>query len=196
MTTRQNRARAAVLGGLAFVLALAGCTADTDEKGTTKPAPPTVEPPVLTDTPPATPDPQAADKEAALKAYTAMWTEQMKAYAKADTKGTNLEKYVSLVALGQIRLDLARMKQAGTVATGELGHEPEVTALDTTGPLSKATVQDCLDLSGWKTVRVKTGETIPLPSAQPRRYLATATVEKWPTGWIVTTYTPDGEHTC
>ncbi|MFE5884766.1 hypothetical protein [Streptomyces hydrogenans] len=107
MTTRQTRARAAAIGGLALslALALAGCTADTDAKGTTKPAPPTVEPPVLTDTPPATPDPQAADREAVLKAHASMWTEQMKADAKADSKGTSLEKYVSPGALGQIRLD-------------------------------------------------------------------------------------------
>ncbi|MET8968515.1 hypothetical protein [Streptomyces hydrogenans] len=75
-------------------------------------------------------------------------------------------------------LDLVRIKQAGTVATGELGHEPEVTELDTTGTLPKATVQDCLDLPAWKTLQAKTGETIPLPSTQPRRYVATTTVEK------------------
>ncbi|MFF6794546.1 hypothetical protein ACFY9C_36385 [Streptomyces filamentosus] len=196
MTTRQARARAAVLGGgLALALALTGCTADTDAKARTLPTPA----PAVTVTPaPATTsvDLQAKEKAAVLAAYSSMWTEQMKAYAKADAKGTDLAKYTSLDALVRFRLDLAQMKKAGTVATGTLGHEPEVTALDTTSTPLKATVQDCLDLSGWTTTRVQTGETIPLPSAQPRRYRATATAEKWPSGWMILTYTPQGQQSC
>ncbi|MFE7113763.1 hypothetical protein ACFU98_47570 [Streptomyces sp. NPDC057575] len=44
-----------------------------------------------------------------LAAFDAMWTERTKAYAKADAKGTRLEKYATLDALGRIRNDLARM---------------------------------------------------------------------------------------
>ncbi|WP_281181693.1 hypothetical protein [Streptomyces exfoliatus] len=40
------------------------------------------------------------------------------------------------------------MKKAGTIGTGELGHAPKVTVLDTTRKLPKATIEDCLDLSG------------------------------------------------
>ncbi|MFJ3099595.1 hypothetical protein [Streptomyces hydrogenans] len=197
VTTRHTRTRAAVLGGLVLVLALAGCTADTDAKSGADPGPvPTVEPPTITDTPPATLDPEAAEKTAVLSVYSAMWAEQMKAYAKADATGTKLRKYASLDALSKFELDLAQMKKAGTVGTGTLGHTPTVTMLDLTGKLPKATVQDCIDLTGWKAVRTKTGQPIPLPSAQPRRYVATATAEKWPTGWMVTDYTPDGARTC
>ncbi|MFD4142844.1 hypothetical protein [Streptomyces sp. NPDC058572] len=131
-----------------------------------------------------------------LKAYDSMWAEQMKAYRKADAKGTDLQKYATGKALGKFEVDLARMKQAGTVGTGEVGHEPKVTGLDTSGKLPTATLQDCIDLSGWKAQRAETGEPIPLPSNQPRRYVATATAEKWPGGWMVTDYTPDGARTC
>lgn len=54
-----------------------------------------------------------------LAAFDAMWTERTKAYAKADAKGTRLEKYATLDVLGRIRNDLDRMKAAGTVVRGE-----------------------------------------------------------------------------
>ncbi|MFB7032101.1 MULTISPECIES: hypothetical protein [unclassified Streptomyces] len=194
VTARQTRTTA--LGALALALALTGCGGGSGDAK----APPTTAAPAATAPAPApatsSADPEAAEKRAVLAAYASMWAEQMKAYAKADAKGTDLGKYTSLDALGQFRVDLARMKQAGTIGTGTLGHEPKVTALDTTGKLPRATIEDCLDLSGWKAVRVKTGEPIPLPSNQPRRYIATATAEKWPNGWMVTVYKPHGERTC
>ncbi|MEU1867845.1 hypothetical protein [Streptomyces gardneri] len=196
VTARHTRTAAPAFAALALVLTLAGCGGgDGDAKAPATTAPPTT----ATATPaPATSsaDPEATEKKAVLAAYGSMWAEQMKAYGKADAKGTALEKYASLDALGQFRIDLARMKQAGTIGTGKLGHAPTVTMLDMTGKLPKATIEDCLDLSGWKAVRVKTGEPIPLPSNQPRRYIATATAEKWPQGWMVVTYAPEGARTC
>ncbi|MFE3124036.1 hypothetical protein ACFXHD_11515 [Streptomyces hydrogenans] len=62
--------------------------------------------------------------------------------------------------LAKFELDLARMKQAGTI-----GHAPAVATLDLSGKLPPATIWGCIDLSRWKAVRVKTGEPIPLPSA-------------------------------
>ncbi|MEU9015759.1 hypothetical protein AB0D12_40060 [Streptomyces sp. NPDC048479] len=176
-----------------LALALAGCG---DSDGDSKPsaAPPNAS--VTSGVAKASADPQEAEKKDVLASYRSMWAEQMKAYAKADAKGTDLKRYATLNALSKFELDLARMKAAGTVATGQLGHAPEVTALETGGKLPRATVQDCIDLSKWKAVRTKTGEPIPLPTNQPRRYVATATAEKWPGGWRVTDYTPDGARTC
>lgn len=196
MTDRHTRTAAPALAALALALTLTGCGSSDDDgakaQASTPPTTTTVAPA------PATPsaDPETIEKQAVLAAYGSMWAEQMKAYAKADAKGTDLQKYTSLDALGQFRIDLARMKKAGTIGTGELGHTAEVTMLNTTGKVPKATIQDCLDLTGWKAVRVKTGEPIPLPSNQPRRYIATATAEKWPNGWMILTYTPDGTRTC
>ncbi|MGW7310751.1 hypothetical protein ACWGI1_34990 [Streptomyces sp. NPDC054835] len=192
VTARHTRPAAATLALLALTLT-ACATTDNDAKA--PPSAPATTAHTATTAPPLA-DPQATEKTAVLTAYSAMWTEQMKAYTKADAKSTALRKYAALNALSKFELDLAQMKQAGTIGTGTLGHTPEVTALDTTGKLPKATIQDCLDLSGWQAIRVKTGQPIPLPSAQPRRYITTATAEKWPSGWMVTDYTPHGERTC
>ncbi|MEU9263792.1 hypothetical protein AB0D68_36060 [Streptomyces sp. NPDC048212] len=93
--------------------------------------------------------------------------------------------------------DLAHMKKNHTVIRGELGHEPEVTALDVDAKLPMATLEDCIDLSKWKAERTPSGEVVPLPTAQPLRYVATATVERWDNNrWMVTEYEPDGTRAC
>ncbi|MFI5753032.1 hypothetical protein ACIBBE_46210 [Streptomyces sp. NPDC051644] len=188
----RTRRTAALYGAVTLVLALAGCGGGGDDEESSAGA--TAAPaPVTSSTAPA--DPDAAEKAAVLASYSSMWAEQMKAYKVADARHTDLKKFAALNALSKFQLDLAQMKQNGTVGTGELGHKPEVTALDAGGKLPKATIQDCIDLTGWKAVRTS-GEPVPLPSNQPRRYVATATAEKWPNGWMVTDYTPDGARTC
>ncbi|MEU1925550.1 hypothetical protein ACWEV9_28105 [Streptomyces albogriseolus] len=131
-----------------------------------------------------------------LDTYTLMWAEQMKAYRKADAEGTDLAKYASLEALGKFRLDLAHMKQAGTVGGGEVGHTPRVSSIDLDAKLPKATVTDCIDLTDWKAKKVGTGEVLPLPTNQPKRYVAIAKAERWDGRWMIVDYTPDGERAC
>ncbi|WP_223772461.1 hypothetical protein [Streptomyces sp. 135] len=120
----------------------------------------------------------------------------MAAYEKGSLKGTDVPKYAALNALSTFELDLRAMSKAGTVGGGSLGHDARVDKLDLDAEQPTATVADCVDVSRWKAKRVKSGESIPLPKAQPRRYKATATVEKWDKGWMVTEYTPHGDQRC
>jgi hypothetical protein len=141
--------------------------------------------------------PEQAQKQAVVKAFTAMWTERTKAYARASLKGTKLTRYATLDALGQIRNDVARMKAAGTVVrSGARQTDPKVTALDTSKSTPKATLTTCVDLSHYQAYDTKAEKPLPLPSAQPRRYTATASMERWPNGWMVTAYEPHGDRSC
>ncbi|MGF0174560.1 hypothetical protein ACQF36_29895 [Streptomyces sp. Marseille-Q5077] len=112
--------------------------------------------------------------------------EQAKAYRQASKKGTQLERYATLDALSKVELDLYRMKEAGTVVRGEIGHDAKVTDLDMTAKTPKATVSDCVDLSRYEAYDVKARKTIPLPTEQPKRYQATGTLERWKGRWMVT----------
>ncbi|MER6075681.1 hypothetical protein ABT187_44380 [Streptomyces sp. NPDC001817] len=141
-------------------------------------------------------DPQAAEKAAVLAAYDGMTTEQAKAYRQASRKGTALEKYATLDALSKIDLDLYRMKQAGTVVRGEIGHNAKVTALDMTAKTPKASLSDCVDLSKYETYNTKTKKVIPLPTNQPLRYIATAKAERWNGRWMVTDINTQGGGSC
>ncbi|MFD8391046.1 hypothetical protein ACFV2N_18055 [Streptomyces sp. NPDC059680] len=183
---------AAACLALGAALALSACSSsDGDSKASTKTSAPASSPAASTSV-----DPDATEKVAVLKTYANMWAEQMKAYKKADATGTDLTKYASLDALAKFRLDLAHMKQAGTVGGGEVGHTPKVSSIDLTTKLPKATVTDCIDLTNWKAKQVKTGQVLPLPTNQPKRYIATAKAQRWKGGWMIVDYTPDGERTC
>ncbi|MEU1932610.1 hypothetical protein ACN6LF_002722 [[Kitasatospora] papulosa] len=196
MTARQTRPRPGVMAlGTAVVLSLAltGCGSGDDAKPSATTTAASSAPGVSAS--PA--DPHAATKAAVLASYTSMWVEQMKAYRVASPDGTKLKDFATLDALTAFERDLAHMKKNHTVIRGELGHQPEVTALDVDAKLPTATVEDCIDLSKWQTLDTKTNKPIPLPTAQPLRYVATATVERWDNNrWMVTEYQPDGTRTC
>lgn len=144
----------------------------------------------------ATLDPQAQAKNEALKAYAAFWGEQVKAYAQADIQGTGLKKYATKTALGGAMGDVLVMKKAGTATTGAPTHQAKVTALTLSGDTPKATIQDCMDISNWKTVKRQSGQVQPFPTDQPLRYITSAKAEKWGTRWMITELTPEGDRTC
>ncbi|WP_433456366.1 hypothetical protein ACQPXS_46605 (plasmid) [Streptomyces sp. CA-142005] len=144
----------------------------------------------------APPDPHADQKVAVLAAYNRMTTEQAKAYRQASAKGTALEKYATLDALSKIDVDLYRMKEAGTVVRGEIGHDAKVTDLDMTTTTPKASLSDCVDLSKYETYDTRTKRVIPLPTNQPLRYIATAKAERWQGRWMVTDINTQGGGSC
>ncbi|MER5556216.1 hypothetical protein ABT001_31885 [Streptomyces sp. NPDC002793] len=196
MTGRQTRLLPGVMAlctAVTLTLTLVGCGGGSDDaRPQTLPSRVASAPSVSAST-----DPASAEKTAVLTAYSSMWVEQMKAYRKASAEGTRLERYVTAEALGQFRNDLDRMKTAGTVVRGDLAHDDTtVTAVDMDAQTPTATVQDCLDISKWQTYSTKKQEVLPMPSAQPLRYVATATAQKWEDGWIITAFTPDGSQSC
>jgi len=181
-----------ITGGL-VVLTACGGGGNSDSSATNSPSASSASTPTASS---ASADPQAQAKADVLKAYGAFWGEQVKAYAKADIKGTALKKYATKEALGRAMGDVLVMEKAGTATTGAPTHDAKVTSLTLTGATPKATVQDCLDISGWKTIKKKTGTVQPFPSAQPLRYVTTAKAEKWGKQWMITELTPDGTRTC
>ncbi|QBR04674.1 hypothetical protein D7Y56_01280 (plasmid) [Streptomyces sp. S501] len=196
MTARQTRPRPGVMAlatAVVLSLALTGCGGGDDAK----PSVTTTAASSASAVSASPADPDAAEKAAVLASYTSMWVEQMKAYRVASPDGTKLDDFATLDALSAFERDLAHMKKNHTVIRGELGHQPEVTDLDVDAKLPTATVEDCIDLSKWQTLDTKTNKPIPLPTAQPLRYVATATVERWDDNrWMVTEYQPDGTRTC
>ncbi|WP_326771292.1 hypothetical protein [Streptomyces sp. NBC_01445] len=175
------------------VFALAACSSDSKSDGSKPSSKPTNAEKVQ---PSKSSNPQAAEKKAVLSAYQHMQSERLKAYGKASEEGTELQKYATLDALGQFRLAMLDMKKAGTVVKGTLGHLGTTATIQTGAKPPSASVSDCVDLSQWKTWDTKADKEIPMPSAQPQRYRATAKLEKWKDGWIVTSYLPHGNQEC
>ncbi|WP_327714025.1 hypothetical protein OG381_00275 [Streptomyces sp. NBC_00490] len=142
------------------------------------------------------PDAQTKAEDEVRTAYSALWGEQVKAYAQADIKGTDLKKYATKDALAQAMGDVLVMQKAGTATKGAPVNDVTDVTVTLTGKTPTATLRDCLDISNWRTVKKKTGAVKPFPTNQPLRYVTTATAEKWGTQWMITELTPDGSSTC
>ncbi|MET7621946.1 hypothetical protein [Streptomyces sp. NPDC005408] len=175
----------ALAGCAAFTLSACGSGDKSDDA--TSPAPTSSTPAPKKSS--ASSDPQAAEKAHALSAYAHYREEQVKAYAKASADGTDLKKYVTADALGRVTVDLLSLKSAGNVATGAPVSDAEVSTLDLTGKIPKATVKDCVDVTNWKVVNRATGKTLPAPKGQLKRYIKDVTLEKWGKQWMVLTDT-------
>ncbi|GAA5076958.1 hypothetical protein [Streptomyces similanensis] len=186
LTARARRTGASLAGAAVLAGLLAGC-GQGDGNGKAKALPtPARSRDTIGATAPTPTNPEAVEKAAVLAAYDGMTTEQTKAYQKASKKGTRLEKYATLNALSKIDLDLYRMKEAGTVVRGGIGHDATVTRLDLKATIPTASLSDCVDLSTYQTYDVRAKKVIRLPSAQPLHYMATAKAERWSGRWLVT----------
>ncbi|WP_138967871.1 hypothetical protein [Streptomyces sp. YIM 121038] len=146
--------------------------------------------------PAASTDPLAKDKKAVLQVYARMWQEQAEAYAQTDIKGTQLKRYATKEALGRTMGDLLAMKREGTATKGAPSHTTRVLSLSPARKVPRARLEDCLDISSWKTVKKKSGEPQPYPSNQPLRYKTTIDAEKWGKRWMITKITTHGNRTC
>lgn len=135
-------------------------------------------------------DPQDAEKKAAREAYQKSWEEQTKAYAKASSKGTKLQKYTSLGALTHVESELLSLKDAGQVVTGQPKVSPKVTALRPNQKIPEAEITDCTDVSDWTIVDEKSKKKIDLPSGHLKQHVTIAEMEKWGKQWKLTKLSP------
>ncbi|MFE2057009.1 hypothetical protein ACFQ6U_16940 [Streptomyces sp. NPDC056465] len=184
----------AVCGAVLLCGGVAGCGGDTEDGKAPAGAPAVVSPAA-----PTAGKPPKDPADAVREVYRAMWSERMKALQVASAEGTDLERYVAPGVLRAFERELARLKKDGMVVRGRVGHEPEVAVLDTGEGVrgSRATVEDCLDLSKWQPLDITTGWPLPLPGDQPVRHRATAELQRGDGGrWTVTAYLPDRSRAC
>ncbi|MCX4451693.1 hypothetical protein [Streptomyces sp. NBC_01789] len=180
-----RRIAGAALAALSLV-SVAACGSDNDAAQAKEPAPATSS--AAAPTPSKSADPTAASKATVLAVYGHYWVEQVKAYAKADTKGTDLRKYATKDALGRSIADTLSMKRGGNVMRGAPTSDAKVTSID----LDKKTavIRDCLDVSRWETVEKKSGKVLPFEEGALTRYETIATAEKWGAQWLITKVEP------
>lgn len=192
-------------GAAMLVLLLAGCGGSGAEgAGDAKPSGgvPSATTSAAPDTPLSsalliTPAPVEAGPAEVLEAYRLMSAEYEKAHRAASAEGTELERYMTPAASRAVEKELARMAEQGVAMRGELGHDPEVTALAGGAQPPTATVRDCVDASRWQTLDTTTGWRIPRPADRPSRHVATARMEQRAgERWKVTAYTAHRTRSC
>lgn len=170
------------------VFTLTACSSDSDA-GNAKPSD-TVSKSPKEVAPSKTSDPRAAAEKEVLDAYDRMWAEQVKAYAKADPKGTKLSTYSAAVALAQTKNDLKGLKAKGIITTGKPSHDVKVTGMKPDKQVPSAGLSDCLDTAGWKFVYRKSGKAVAMPENQLKSYVMEIQAEKWGKQWKIVDVKP------
>ncbi|MCY9784001.1 hypothetical protein KIK06_08860 [Nocardiopsis sp. EMB25] len=148
-STVSTACRGAVTAGCATVLALVTACAPTDE-----------EPGGAGGSDPSDSSGTPSDTDAALAAYTGMWTVVVEASHEGSTTPEGLEDHASGGALALMRQALEGVVDSGGQVTGEPVLDPELTLEDST----HAVVADCVDDSEWSI-----GAPAATGGAAPRR---------------------------
>ncbi|MFI6576146.1 hypothetical protein ACIBFB_10100 [Nocardiopsis sp. NPDC050513] len=102
----------------------------------------------------------SSDSEAALAAYTGMWTVVVEASHQGSATPDGLEDHATGGALALMRQALEGVVDSGNEVTGEPVLDPELTLEDST----HAVVADCVDDSEWNI-----GTPAAAGNADPRR---------------------------
>lgn len=178
----------------AGILTMTACGESNDQSDDRPSADASATPSQSSTATPSPSKPDDPDEAAALKRYRESWEAQIKAFAQADSKGTDLKKNTSLHALAVIESDLMSMKEMGQVTKGRPVIKPKVTSMKKKDGIPVATITDCVDVSGWKLIDKKTQKEIALPSERLTRFESTSKVEDWGEhGWMVTKVTEEAE---
>ncbi|MGW2936344.1 hypothetical protein ACWDA7_31845 [Streptomyces sp. NPDC001156] len=125
-----------------------------------------------------------------MDAYKYFWEEQVKAYAKADSAGTDLGQYATALALSRTETDLKSLRSKGIVTTGAPSHNTTVDSFEPEKKVPYAKLRDCLDSTNWKFVYRKSGKAVEMPENRLVRYLVEIEAEKWGKQWKIVTVTP------
>jgi hypothetical protein len=170
-----------VTAGACVALLLSGCSSSSEPPPEHSTDPASTPPPVA-----STPaDPHAGVKAEVEAAYRGYWNEKKASYAKADVKGTELERYAVGEARTAAEREISALARRGFVATGTPHTQPSALQVSTTGKVWSATLRDCVDVSGWKLIEEKTNRPVQLPPERRTRYISTVTLERWEGRWVV-----------
>lgn len=124
MSTRRTRSAVhrqiltATTTAAVLTAVLTGCTQDAKDTGDGAPPKPSAPASAATASPSASVDPLAADKAEVQAAYDRYWQVLVAAYAKSDSKGTDLKKVSTADAYVQTENGLAGLRDAGQVIVG------------------------------------------------------------------------------
>jgi hypothetical protein len=136
--------------------------------------------------------------EVVLRAYRGYWAAQIRAMSTGHADGSDLSTYATGEALSDSYANVVRLVAAGLLMSGVPRTSPVVTAV---GPLNgapgekQATVQDCLDVSGWHQVTAKGGR-ISDPDHRLLRYPLVVTARTVGGAWMISQVTRETGRTC
>ncbi|MGQ4487705.1 hypothetical protein ACN6LM_004913 [Streptomyces sp. SAS_281] len=193
---RPSRTGVAAVAAATVGLLGAGLTACSGSDGSTEAEPVTKSPAHASASPSASAEDEA--RKQVTEVVRRMREEETKAHADpGKVTDTKLTDYATDKALASINNQLFQYEQLGLVLKGSPESSYTVTAVNLAGKPRSATVEECLDTTGWKPVKKSTGKDVST-KGQPRRYVMTYRVEIFgaKARWMVTDLSRDKGRSC
>ncbi|MEU5384880.1 hypothetical protein ACWEPB_20615 [Kitasatospora cineracea] len=138
---------------------------------------------------------QALDGNSAVTSYQSWWDVQVKVLGRSDSDGTPLRQYATGAAFTDTVISLTRLHDNKLVMVGQPRTSPVLKSLDLQANPPTATIDDCLDVSGWHQADATTKE-IKDPPQRLSRYPATAVMKKYGNRWLIADFTREVAKTC
>ncbi|MFC1419573.1 hypothetical protein ACEZDE_23485 [Streptacidiphilus sp. N8-3] len=142
--------------------------------------------------------PSGTTKVLVLRAYAGYWAAQVQALNSGQVTGSGLQTFTTGAALSAVNANSFRLTQAGLVMSGQPGRNPVVTAISAVAPSSgvqTATVEDCLDVSGWHQVDARTHQ-LRDPAQRLTRYRSVVTARTVGGVWMISAVRNETGTTC
>ncbi|MGW4804918.1 hypothetical protein [Kitasatospora sp. NPDC004272] len=149
--------------------------------------------------PPGSPAPkegaQGLEGNEAVTAYQSWWDVQVDVLGRSNSDGTPLRQYATGAAFTETVISLTQLHDSKLVMIGRPVTSPVLKSLDQQANPPTATIDDCLDVSGWHQADADTKK---IRDPQPRlsRYPATVVVKKYGNRWLVAEFTREEGKTC
>ncbi|QKW22831.1 hypothetical protein HUT16_30400 [Kitasatospora sp. NA04385] len=130
-----------------------------------------------------------------MTAYQAWWDVQVDVLGRSDSDGTPLRQYATGSAFTETVISLTQLHDNKLVMIGRPRTSPILKSLDLQANPPTATVEDCLDVTGWHQADASTKE---IRDPQPRlsRYPATVVMKKYGNRWLVAEFTREEGKSC
>ncbi|MEY9932457.1 hypothetical protein ABH926_007108 [Catenulispora sp. GP43] len=140
------------------------------------------------------PSPIDQAKQAALAAYTGMWTDYANAAQTANYTDQRLTQHATDAALGEMVHSLYQLQRGGLVIKGALETAPTIVDVVPPNTPTQVDIKDCASDVHWLQYVAATGK--PRDAIPGGRRMVTARVTKQYDLWRVANYQVQAEGTC
>ncbi|GJF27321.1 hypothetical protein KNE206_00210 [Kitasatospora sp. NE20-6] len=126
-----------------------------------------------------------------LSTYQSWWDAQVEAFGRPDSDGSQLRAYSTGQALSEALASLHQLHDAKLVMTGAPRNSATVKTLDP----QNAVVEDCLDVADWHQADATT-RTLKDPEQRFTRYVATVSLRRNDSRWMIVDFKREVGRTC
>ncbi|MER5866352.1 hypothetical protein [Kitasatospora sp. NPDC002040] len=139
--------------------------------------------------------PDGATGRVVLRAYQGWWDAQIAAFGQPAADPVALRGYAVDGALSGSLITRQQLLDAKLVMTGSPRNSPLVKSIQSTGNPPTAIVEDCLDVTDWHQADAGT-KAVRDPSPRLTRYVATATLRKSDSRWLIEDFKREEGRSC